>query len=663
MRTALKLFILIFFLSRSICAQNIISRNPLDYPEGQVPGICNTDPTDPDCIIKLAPALPDEDYTFQIPLVNELDRTDLTFIIINVCGCSSGEINFSADGTITMLGSSICQSGCLQPYLEISVNVINNNNASNDEQDYIIPIYRNPLSLVLALDVSNSMSEVVPGGTDTRWNVLKNSVNQFTDEFEKYYQEGDSISVIYYSEDTVMPGSPIDSVFIAITPDDFTPSNLKSSEIINADMQNQTLQGSAAMGNALLLAKQKLQKNDATKVVILFTDGFQDKEPFVHKLDGNKLYNGELLNDESVNAIDSIRYYTVGMGSSSSIPVVLKSIAQASEASFLNATTGIPEDNEFHYFFQNYFDNLLKGIPQEVETRMIDLSPFDDSLNVAVDRNLIITYDEPVNVNSGFINIKRRLDDSELESINVNSGLVSGNGTSVITINPDNYFESNTEYYVLIDGNAFKNNADITVEGIYSDTFWNFSTEDITSPDVSISTLESDPTSSNPFEITIEFSEEINGFYINEIDVINGSVHNLTTTDSIEFASEIIPLSEGLVSININSGVATDNAGNLNTAADEFTIAYSVPTNVEMIEKAGISIYANDGFVIVDLKNPNLQSFKSGDIEIYSINGSLIKKERLENNSRFKTYLNNQQGIYLVKLTLDNSIYYTKIQN
>ena len=101
----------------------------------------------------------------------------------------------------------------------------------------------------------------------------------------------------------------------------------------------------------------------------------------------------------------------------------------------------------------------------------------------------------------------------------------------------------------------------------------------------------------------------------------------------------------------------------MNTAADELTVTYYIPTNIEILEKAGISIYANEGFVIVNFKKSDSQNFKSGNIEIYSLNGSLIKKESLENNSKFRTYLNNQRGIYLIKLTLDNNTYYAKIQN
>ena len=42
-----------------------------------------------------------------------------------------------------------------------------------------------------------------------------------------------------------------------------------------------------------------------------------------------------------------------------------------------------------------------------------------------------------------------------METISVTSGQVSGSGTSQITVTPSSDFDGSTEYYVLIDANAF----------------------------------------------------------------------------------------------------------------------------------------------------------------------------------------------------------------
>ena len=60
-----------------------------------------------------------------------------------------------------------------------------------------------------------------------------------------------------------------------------------------------------------------------------------------------------------------------------------------------------------------------------------------------------------VDVESGNIVIYKTSDDSVVETIDVTSNQVTGSGTSQITINPTNDFESLTEYYLKIDATTF----------------------------------------------------------------------------------------------------------------------------------------------------------------------------------------------------------------
>lgn len=746
-------FLLLPFFTSNTYSQNIISRVASDYPGGSLSSSCSSSPYT-GCVITLPPAQYGENYSFTIPLKTGILRSNINFIFTTITSCSEGSVNFTSDGKVEMTGVSCCWPE-VNNFIEIDLEVINNSDGTSDDQKFHLPVLRNPLKIIFVLDISSRMGLTVPGGTATSWDVLKNSVNLFAKKFEKYSQEGDSISVIYYSKDTVMPDEPIGNKFIAITPEDFTPVNLKSSEIINSDLQNRTLQDSAAMGKALLLAKSKLENSDATKIVMLFTNGFQDVKPLVTKF-GNKLTNEKLLSNGPCSKQDSIRYYTIGMGDVTLIPEILGEIAHANGGIALTTTTG-NEEGEFYNFFQEQFGDLLRGIAQPVGTRIIDLTPFDDTLNVPVSAKLTITFNENVYVNSGSIKIKRSNDDSDFESIDVTSGQVTGNGTTRITIDPINNFESNTKYYVTIDYSAFKNINNVDFSGVYSKTFWNFTSKDIISPNVSISTLENNPTNSNPLEIAIEFSEEIKGFDIGKISVTNGAASNLSTSNNTTFTADIIPSADGLITISINSGVVTDksgnpntisntlkmkfdstkptvslsadndttttaqfnthvsfseritgfkankisvtngnvnslstsdsinfssqitaisqgrinininenqvsdSAGNKNTPASELSIIYSNLTSINALKKDGISIYSDNGYVLVKFLNSAVSNFQSGYIEIYSLSGILIKKEEIKNNTLFKTYLNDHREIYLVKLTLGKNTYKTKI--
>jgi len=63
--------------------------------------------------------------------------------------------------------------------------------------------------------------------------------------------------------------------------------------------------------------------------------------------------------------------------------------------------------------------------------------------------NIVLNFSENVDAETGNITIKKTSDDSTVETISVTGGLVSGSGSSQITVNPSVTLDSSTEYYVL----------------------------------------------------------------------------------------------------------------------------------------------------------------------------------------------------------------------
>ena len=63
-------------------------------------------------------------------------------------------------------------------------------------------------------------------------------------------------------------------------------------------------------------------------------------------------------------------------------------------------------------------------------------SPADGATSVGADDNIVLTFSEAVDAESGNIVIKKSSDDSTVETIDVTGGLVSGSGSTTITINP-----------------------------------------------------------------------------------------------------------------------------------------------------------------------------------------------------------------------------------
>ena len=116
------------------------------------------------------------------------------------------------------------------------------------------------------------------------------------------------------------------------------------------------------------------------------------------------------------------------------------------------------------------------------------LSSADNATGVGVNANIVLTFSEVVDVESGNITIKKTSDNSTIETIAVGSSKVSGTGTNTITINPAATLAVGIEYYVLIDTTAFDDPSGNSYPGISSTTALSFTTvADSTDPTLSSS--------------------------------------------------------------------------------------------------------------------------------------------------------------------------------
>ncbi len=104
--------------------------------------------------------------------------------------------------------------------------------------------------------------------------------------------------------------------------------------------------------------------------------------------------------------------------------------------------------------------------------------PADNATGISIDANIVLTFSEPMDVESGNIEIYKTSDNSLVETIDVTSSQVTGTGTTAITINPSSDFEYNVEYYVLIDATAFDDGSDASYAGITSTTALSFTVSD-----------------------------------------------------------------------------------------------------------------------------------------------------------------------------------------
>jgi len=132
-------------------------------------------------------------------------------------------------------------------------------------------------------------------------------------------------------------------------------------------------------------------------------------------------------------------------------------------------------DNE-----RNANAGIVTATALNVNPTPITFSPTDGATNVAVDSNIVITYNASISKGSGNITLRDgSASGSVIETIAVSSGTVSLSGAQV-TINPSSNFSTGKDIYVVIDEGAFvQSNTDLSGSSVLLDTY-NFSTGPIT---------------------------------------------------------------------------------------------------------------------------------------------------------------------------------------
>ena len=118
-------------------------------------------------------------------------------------------------------------------------------------------------------------------------------------------------------------------------------------------------------------------------------------------------------------------------------------------------------------------------------------------------------------------------------------------------------------------------------------------------------------TSTAAFTATITFLEPVNGFAVGDITVGNGTAASFTGSNGdTVFMALITPTADGAVTVDVAADVATDAAGNGNTAAAQASSTYTAPL-VDNTCAAGEVDHAPDARVVTDQRQqPDL----AGDV-------------------------------------------------
>ena len=107
-------------------------------------------------------------------------------------------------------------------------------------------------------------------------------------------------------------------------------------------------------------------------------------------------------------------------------------------------------------------------------------------------------------------------------------------------------------------------------------------------PRPTLSSTAPNPTNISLILVTVTFSEPVTGFDFTDLVISNGTAQNFTGSGR-SYTFDLIPIGDGLVTVNIPANAAQDPTGNLSTAATQFSRTYAAAMTTLELPVYGMS--------------------------------------------------------------------------
>ncbi|MEM9325940.1 MAG: Ig-like domain-containing protein, partial [Bacteroidota bacterium] len=211
-------------------------------------------------------------------------------------------------------------------------------------------------------------------------------------------------------------------------------------------------------------------------------------------------------------------------------------------------------------------DNLLSAAPValEVLVNATNTAPTIEILGAPA----VVSTTAPYRVTFEF---SEDVFDFEASDINVDNGVISnfaaeGGNTYTADVTPDGLgnIAINVNAAAAQDASGLDNTSALEAVTIFDDL----------QPTVDIEGEPAITNATDPFTVTIRFSEAVSGFEVSDVVVQNALASNFQATASDIYTIDITPTGAGDVAIDVNGAVATDVAGNANSAAFQAVIIF-----------------------------------------------------------------------------------------
>lgn len=148
-----------------------------------------------------------------------------------------------------------------------------------------------------------------------------------------------------------------------------------------------------------------------------------------------------------------------------------------------------------------------------VSTTLVSTVPADEATGVALNTTLTFTFSEAVTANIGNVLVRRISDSSIVDTIDMATASVGGDGTATLVLNQSGVLDPNTAYYVEIEAGAFINANNVAFAGIAGNSTLNFATVNVAVPTVTnVTSSLADGTyrGGDTIPLQIQFSESVN---------------------------------------------------------------------------------------------------------------------------------------------------------
>ncbi len=294
-----------------------------------------------------------------------------------------------------------------------------------------------------------------------------------------------------------------------------------------------------------------------------------------------------------------------------------------------NTGTGIINSNNF-------------AVDTERPTVMVSIQ--DTEIMIGDTSLITFTFSEVIN---GFDNSDLTFSNGSLSDVTSTDGGI----TYTATFTPTNGIEVNNNAFTILLTGVDDQNGNSGISTYTSGVF----SVDTLAPIATLSSTASSTTGENPIPVRITFPEVVSGFDMSDISVTNGTISNFTeTTTGLLFDIEITPASNGIITLNIASGIALDLNNNENIMSSEFSITYdSTLSSEDFFIENGFALYPNPNrgaFSIRGNYSLGLQNFA-----IFTTQGKLIKKQSFNKNQQLHQINISEvpSGIYFIKIDSD----------